>query len=299
MRLSKLRLSRLFLWAGSSSSYRQVCQKLTIIVLLLGCVLLFLTSIYAHKIEPDWLEVKQINLTLPHLDRAFTGYRIVQLTDLHVGDGISRAQLARIVKTVNDLHPDTIVLTGDYVTRSPIVHAELLTSTLAGMHARDISLAVLGNHDVWNFNSPAVSKSIVDAGVMLLENSVYTLRRDRAILSIAGVGDVWAGDAKLDRVLAQLPATGAAIMLAHEPDFADETAATGRFGLQLSGHSHGGQIRIPFFNKLPPYGRKYPIGRYQVGEMIQYTSRGVGSPGIHARFNCRPEISVFNLVASS
>ncbi len=261
--------------------------------------MLFLTSIYAHKIEPNWLEVTQINLTLPHLDRAFAGYRIVQLTDLHVGDGIDRAQLAKIVETVNDQQPDAIVLTGDYVTRSPIVHAELLTSTLAGLHAKDITLAVLGNHDVWNFNSPVVSKSIVDAGVTLLENTVYTLHRNGAILTIAGVGDVWAGQAKLDRVLAQLPATGAAIMLAHEPDFADETASTGRFGLQLSGHSHGGQIRIPFFHKLPPYGIKYPIGLYHVGEMIQYTNRGVGYPGIHARFNCRPEISVFNLVASS
>jgi uncharacterized protein len=267
----------------------------TIQVILATCVLLFLTSIYAHKIEPNWLEVKQIDITLPNLDRSFAGYRIVQLTDLHIGDGIDRAQLNKIVDTVNAQNPDLIVLTGDYITRKPQLQAKLLTSTLAGLHAREQTISVLGNHDVFDGNAPSVIQSILNAGVILLENTVYTAHRNGATLHIAGVGDVWAKLDRLDRVLAQLPATGAAIMLAHEPDFADETAATGRFGLQLSGHSHGGQVRIPVYRKYPPYGRKYPIGRYQVGDMIQYTSRGVGFPGIHARFNCRPEISVFNL----
>jgi uncharacterized protein len=268
-------------------------------VILTACVLLFLTSIYAHKIEPNWLDVKQISINLPNLDPAFVGYRIVQLTDLHVGDGINRAQLERIVDVVNAQKPDAIVLTGDYVSKKPERQAKLLTNTLAGFHARDRTLAVLGNHDAFDGNSPSVRRSIANSGITLLENTVYTVNRNGATLHIAGVGDVWYGAADLNRVLAQLPATGAAIMLAHEPDFADATAATGRFGLQLSGHSHGGQVRIPFMKKkYPYYGVKYPIGRYQVGDMIQYTSRGVGFPGVHARFNCRPEISVFNLVAS-
>jgi predicted MPP superfamily phosphohydrolase len=268
-------------------------------VILATCVLLFLTSIYAHKIEPNWLEVKQINISLPNLDREFVGYRIVQLTDLHVGDGISRAQLERIVDVANAQQPDAIVLTGDYISRKPELQAKLLTSTLAGLHARDRVLAVLGNHDAFDGNSPSVRRSIANSGVTLLENSIYTVNRNGATLHIAGVGDVWYGAANLPLVLAQLPDTGAAIMLAHEPDFADETAATGRFGLQLSGHSHGGQVRIPFMKKkYPHYAVKYPIGQYQVGEMIQYTNRGVGFPAVHARFNCRPEISVFNLVAS-
>jgi uncharacterized protein len=265
-------------------------------VILTTCILIFLTSIYAHKIEPNWLDVKQIRIDLPNLDPAFVGYRIVQLTDLHVGDGIDRSQLKRIVEVVNAQQPDLIVLTGDYVSKKPERHAKLLTNTLAGFRARDRTLAVLGNHDAFDGNSPSVRRSIANSGVTLLENTIYTANRNGATLHIAGVGDVWYGDANLPLVMAQLPPTGAAIMLAHEPDFADATAATGRFGLQLSGHSHGGQVRIPFMKKkYPYYGVKYPIGRYQVGDMIQYTSRGVGFPGVHARFNCRPEISVFNL----
>ena len=271
----------------------------------MGCVLIFATSIYVHKIEPNWLEITNNTIELPKLDRAFNGYRIVQITDLHAGDGIDRHQLERVVEAVNAQNPDLVVITGDHISRKPRQHIELL-DTLAKLHPRDGTFSVLGNHDVYNDPAP-IRVAIKQAGITLLENSIHTITRDRpnavpsrATLHLAGVGDVFAQQDKLDRVLAQLPATGAAIMLAHEPDFADETAATRRFGLQLSGHSHGGQIRIPFYaGYLPELARNYPIGRYQVGDMVQYTSRGIGMIKIHARFNCRPEISVFNLVSSS
>jgi uncharacterized protein len=269
-----------------------------LLVLLLGCALIFLGSIYVHKIEPNWLEVTHIDLNLPKLDRAFNGYRIVQITDLHAGDGIDRAQLERVVEAVNAQNPDLVVITGDHVSRLPRQHIELL-DTLAKLHPRDRTISILGNHDVFNDPTP-IRKAIEQAGITLLENTTYTVKRDLAELHIAGVGDVFAKQDKLDLVIAQLPPTGAAIMLAHEPDFADKTAATGRFGLQLSGHSHGGQIRIPFYGGyVPTLAEKYPLGRYQVGDMIQYTNRGIGMIKIYARFNCRPEISVFKLVASS
>jgi uncharacterized protein len=266
-------------------------------VLLMGCALIFLVSVYSHKIEPIWFEINQIDVTLPKLDRAFNGYRIVQISDLHAGDGIDRAQLEKVVAAVNAQNPDLVVITGDHVSRKPRQHIELL-DTLAQLHPRDRTISVLGNHDVYNDPEP-IRQAIQQAGVTLLENTVYTIERGGATLHIAGVGDVFAEQARLAEVLAQLPATGAAIMLAHEPDFADETAATGRFGLQLSGHSHGGQIRLPFYGGyVPEFARNYPIGRYQVEQMVQYTNKGIGTIKIYARFNCRPEISVFNLVAS-
>ena len=263
-------------------------------VLAIGCALIFAGSIYIHKIEPNWFEVSQIDISLPHLDRAFAGYRIVQISDLHAGDKIDRAQLEKVVAAVNEQKPDLVVITGDHVSRKPRQHVELL-DILAKLQPRDRTVAVLGNHDVYNDAEP-IRKALQAAKVTLLENTIFTLKRGDATLHIAGVGDVFAKEARLDRVLARLPVTGAAIMLAHEPDFADETAATGRFGLQLSGHSHGGQIRIPFYDGyLPELAQKYPIGRYQVGEMIQYTNRGIGTIKLYARFNCRPEISVFTL----
>ena len=121
-------------------------------------------------------------------------------------------------------------------------------------------------------------------------------RRGRAGLHLAGVDDVRAGAARLDDVLARLPPTGCAILLAHEPDFADTAAASGRFDLQLSGHSHGGQIVLPFIGApiLPRMGRKYPTGCYTVRNMALYTNRGLG---VIPRVNCRPEISVFTLLS--
>lgn len=264
-------------------------------VFLIGCAVIFSTSVYAHKLEPLWFEVNHIDIALPRLDRAFNGYRIVQISDLHAGDGIDRSQLERVVAAVNAEHPDLVVITGDHITRIPKQHLDLL-DTLAKLQPRDRTISILGNHDVYNDAAP-VRQAIKQAGITLLENNIYTLKRADATLHIAGVGDVFAKEDKLDLILAQLPTTGAAIMLAHEPDFADQTAATGRFGLQLSGHSHGGQIRIPFFaGYVPMLAEKYPLGRYQIGRMIQYTNRGIGLVKLYARFNCRPEISVFNLV---
>ena len=278
------------------SKFRYILVKV-IQIFLTVCALIFSTSVYAHKIEPIWFEVKHIDITLPQLDRAFNGYRIVQISDLHAGDGTDRSQLERVVAAVNAEHPDLVVITGDHVTRIPKQHLDLL-DTLAKLQPRDRTISILGNHDVHNDPAP-VRAAIRKAGITLLENSVYTLNRGQATLHIAGVGDVYFKQDKLDLILAQLPATGAAIILAHEPDFADKAAATGRFGLQLSGHSHGGQVRIPFFSGyVPTLAEKYPLGQYQIGNMIQYTNRGIGMVKLHARFNCRPEISVFNLNAS-
>ncbi|OQY86641.1 MAG: serine/threonine protein phosphatase, partial [Anaerolineae bacterium UTCFX3] len=88
-----------------------------------------------------------------------------------------------------------------------------------------------------------------------------------------------------------------AILLAHEPDFADVSAATGRFGLQISGHTHGGQVDIPLIGPpiLPEMGKKYPSGLYNVNGMLLYTNRGVGVTTVNARFNCRPEITIYIL----
>ena len=106
--------------------------------------------------------------------------------------------------------------------------------------------------------------------------------------------------ADLEIVLAQIPAQGEAILLAHEPDFADCSAGVGRFSLQISGHTHGGQVVFPMVGPplLPPGGRKYPIGRYQINGMVQYTNRGIGTTSIQVRLNCSPEITVFNLLAA-
>ena len=171
-------------------------------------------------------------------------------------------------------------------------------------------MAVLGNHDHMN-GAAAVRRALSKAGVADVSNGIRTLRRDGAALHLCGVDSVMEGYDRLDGVIAALDDAepGCAVLLAHEPDFADESAATGRFDLQLSGHSHGGQVRIPFlktpyvvpllsrlgFSFVPPLIYEYPSGLYEVGGMYQYTNRGLGVIYARFRLNCRPEVTVLTL----
>lgn len=251
---------------------------------------------WATAVEPHWDEVERLEMPLPRLDKAFDGYRIAQLSDIHLGDGMNRARLEGVVAQTNALGADLIVITGDFVSGDGPRWAKDLTGGLRDLRARDGVLAVLGNHDIWA-DARVIRRALRDAGIRELPNEVHVLRRGHAKTFIVGADDPWYGKARVAPIARALPQEGAAILLAHEPDFADVFCQLGRFDLQLSGHSHGGQVCAPFLGPihLPRYGQKYPRGQYQVGDMILYTNRGIGSSGIPVRFNCRPEISLFTL----
>jgi len=167
---------------------------------------------------------------------------------------------------------------------------------LKNLKPKDATVAVLGNHDHW-VGAKQIRSVMDESNIIELENDVYTLKRGKATLHIAGVDSITFEKHDLDAVLNKLPSSGPAILLAHEPDFADISAATGRFSLQLSGHSHGGQMVIPMFG-TPFRGsqfRKYPLGEYKVGKMVQYTNRGLGTNVFWIRINCPPEITILRL----
>lgn len=267
-----------------------------LVSLLLG-VLLFL---YARFVELGSVEVVYRRLVLSRLVPEFHGYRLVHISDIHMDEWMSPERLTRIVELVNAERPDAIAITGDFVSHSPRHFARALTRVLSTLRAEDAVVAVLGNHDHWT-DAACVRQVLREAGVVELNNTVHTLRRGGAMLHLAGVDCWWEHHARLDKVLAALPPEGAAVLLAHEPDFADLSAPTGRFDLQLSGHSHGGQVRLPLRGllALPKHSRKYPVGEYRVGSMVQYTNRGLGTAHPHprVRLNCRPEITVFTLLS--
>ncbi|WP_242046708.1 metallophosphoesterase [Cylindrospermum sp. FACHB-282] len=249
-------------------------------------------------IEPNWIEINSLQLTLPHLSPEFNGYRIVQISDLHRDKWMNQRRLQRVVRLVNQQKPDLVTITGDLITRNSPQFIPTLKVPLSQIAAKDQTVAILGNHDHEN-DSKAIIQTLAESGIVHIGNGVFTLHRGGAMLHIAGLDDLWKGTPRFDLVMQQLPDEGAAILLVHEPDFADTSAVTGRFDLQLSGHSHGGQVRLPFLKPLilPPLGEKYYVGRYQVGKMIQYTNRGLGMTAKHLRFGARPEITVFTLVA--
>ncbi len=266
---------------------------------------LFLAGIggfgYSTLVEPGWLDVVEVEIALSRLLPKLSGLRIAHLSDFHYGGWMNRNRLQQVIETVMVLAPDLVVITGDFVigrawNESAQALLAEMSEELSVLTDNYLTLAVLGNHDYWT-NADAVRGMLSASGVINISNDVYTLPDSDDQLHIAGVDDVWEGHDRLDVVINKLPKNGGAILLAHEPDFAEKSAKTGRFDLQLSGHTHGGQVVLPIIGPpiLPFLGKKYPSGLYRVGGMWQYTNRGVGMARMRIRFNCRPEITIFTL----
>jgi predicted MPP superfamily phosphohydrolase len=256
---------------------------------------------YGMWIEPARFEVENVSLKLKRLSPLLAGIRIAQLSDIHMGGWMNLERLQEVVKIVLDQGPDIVLLTGDFVVGHPFNKntQQALQDLIDGLSVLTETIptfAVLGNHDYWS-DATVVREMLATSGVIDLTNTVFTFPRNGVSLHLCGVDDVWEGDVRLDDVIADLDENTPAILLAHEPDFADTSAATGKFDLQISGHTHGGQIVLPFWGPpvLPYLGLKYPSGLYKVGEMYQYTNRGIGMGRISVRFNCPPEITLFTL----
>jgi predicted MPP superfamily phosphohydrolase len=219
-----------------------------------------------------------------------------------VGFEPTRCLLA-LVQLVNAEAPDLVTITGDFATysrfRSELRYVPGLATPLSRLRAPDGVIAVLGNHDHMT-DAAVVRRTLADGGVIELDNTVRTVRRGDAALHLCGVDSAHQDKDRLDRVLEKLPEGSTAILFAHEPDFADTSTATGRFDLQLSGHSHGGQVGLPLLRRpfLLRLSRKYPSGLHRIGGMLLYTNRGLGAHP-RLRFGCRPEISVLTLKSGS
>ena len=270
--------------------------KFGLVALLDSALIILGGTAYSRFIEPCWITTTFLELTLPGLHPNFDGYRIAQISDIHIGTWMTRKRLMEAVERTNLQTPDLVVVTGDFVHRAPENYADDLIDPLSKLTPKDGILAVLGNHDHWT-NPSLVREILMTTGIIDLSNRVHVLENRSTYLCIAGVDDIWERKDRLDIVLDVLPDESAAILLVHEPDYADFSAATGRFDLQLSGHTHGGQVVLPFLGPpiLPTHGRKYPSGLYQTRGMYHYTNRGIGMIDPAIRFNCRPEITIFNL----
>ena len=257
-------------------------------------------------IAPHIPVVENINIRLPRLPEAFHGFRIVLMGDMHFGPYIGKAQVERAVRLGLSLKPDLTILTGDFVSHplfernGPLGarHAEPCAQVLQQLKATPI-VSILGNHDHWN--DPDIVAEILDShGLQVLRNQSIPLERDGQRIWIAGVDDVYEDANDLDKALQGVPPTETKIVAVHEPDFADETARHS-IDLQVSGHSHGGQVRIPGYGApvLPRLGRKYPIGLNRVGNLQVYTNRGIGMVTPPVRLNCSPEVTLITLVGGT
>lgn len=254
---------------------------------------------YGASFEPNQLETTHLRIPLRSLPPAFDGLTVAQVSDLHLGRYTSARRVRQVVDAVMALRPELIVVTGDHVDRLSHGEAEVLAGELSRLSAQLGVYAILGNHDHWT-DADTVAGALVHAGLRLLRNARARLELEGQVLYLAGVDDVWERKHDLGRALDGLPPQACVVLLAHEPDLADEVARDGRVGLQLSGHSHGGQIVVPGLGPpvLPTLGQKYPSGLRQVREMWLYTNRGIGMVNPPFRLNCPPEITLLTLQAS-
>lgn len=251
---------------------------------------------YSTRLETEWLSVERVRIPLASLKSGLDGFTIVHLSDFHLFPHTRIEFIREAVVVANRLAPDLIALTGDFVL-DDVESIHELAPVISGLNARHGVFSVLGNHDLWK-GPRTVTNALEKAGIPVLTNRGVLLECNGQGLFVAGVDDAWSGKPDLTEALEGRPGGVPVVLLSHEPDPADQYCSDGRISLQLSGHSHGGQIRIPGLGApyLPPLARKYELGLYRVGDSWLYTNRGIGVT-VPFRFNCRPEITEFTLVA--
>jgi predicted MPP superfamily phosphohydrolase len=251
-----------------------------------------LVAAYALSQRP---RVRQVDVPIADLPPAFEGYRVAHVSDLHCGPFASGARVASWVAHVNRLQPDMVAATGDFIAGGG-AFVEALATALAGLRAPDGVFACMGNHDYFTDGEVLVG-ALERAGLSMLRNRGVTLRRDDASLYLAGVDDTWTSRDDLNRALAGKPEGVPVVLLAHDPALFP-SAALRQVDLTLSGHTHGGQVGIPFM------ARKWNLARvltpfttdlYAEGESLLYVNRGLGTTGPPVRLGVPPEIAVLTL----
>jgi predicted MPP superfamily phosphohydrolase len=260
----------------------------------------------AILLAPNRPRIVRQDFFLPRWPERMNGFTVALLSDFHYDSHFSIHPLRAAIAMVSRLHPDLIALTGDFVS-VPLVGddqkaafaAEPCARLLRQMTAPHGLWAVMGNHDDGT-DPEHVTRALQAENIRVLANHSEPIEQDGARFWLAGVNDVMSGTADLSKTIRVVPAGEAVVLLAHEPDFADE-AAQYPIDLQLSGHSHGGQIRIPFLPPLylPELAKKYVWGTYHVGPLMLHTSAGLGTVGVPMRLNCPPEITLLTLRRSA
>lgn len=249
------------------------------------------------EFNPKNIDLVEVDIALDKLGRNFQNYRILNISDIHLGQWINPEYLDDLIDYINTLNYDLIVLTGDYFSYNIESYDDALEKSLKKLKAEDGKFGILGNHDHW-MDADKVRRIFKTADIYDLSNDNVVLRKGDDKINLAGVDSCTVCADNLDKVLAKLEDDCPTILLAHEPDFALESSQTGKIDLQISGHSHGGQFIIPKFETTPfrgPNSTRYPVGLYKVNDMIQYTSKGLGTNSFRIRINCKPEITIITL----
>jgi|SRR5580658_6940884 uncharacterized protein len=279
-------------------------------------------ALYSSEIERHWIEVNERDVTLTGLPKVFDGMRIAQLSDIHLDEYTEPFFLRRVIDRVNRMEPDAIFLTGDFVTGDPF--PKRFSSTAFANRARMFSrgsawqcgdmlrelkcrqlYAVIGNHDVM-VGAKQVTEALTTNGIAMLRNSYLPIERGGGRFWLAGLDDPVEGkpnpDLAIPPSIRNVP-NEPVVLMCHAPDYVDFLRAhpAGKaVSLMLSGHTHGGQVRLPLVGPLdlPTWGKKYVEGWFRFGGLQLHVNRGIGTVGVPFRLNCPPEITLITLRAA-
>lgn len=254
----------------------------------------------AFCIEPSWLSVTRTRIDCPLLPPSLDGLRVGVLCDLHYKPDHDEELLETAVATLLAEKPDVITLPGDFIDHTPRVVAPLLR-ILSKLTAPHGVFASPGNHDGWNMDCEILRRAFEKCGISFLinQNSLIHVRGES--IAIAATDHIWLGKPDPKQTLKGIRRDTPVISLVHEPDFFDTMTELQPIALQISGHTHGGQCRIPIVGYAPArvaYGRNYLEGVYERASSRLFVSRGLGTTGIRVRFACPPEVAVLTLRAA-
>ena len=270
----------------------KVLKKILVWLILIISLLL----IYSLFIETNMLKVNEYKITTDKITQSFHGLKIVQFSDLHYGTSINKNNIDNIINKINYLKPDIVVFTGDLIdskTNLTKNDKEQLTNKLKTITATLGKYAVIGNHDINNKNYDNI---LFDADFKILKNDLDLIYyKDNTPILIYGVDDYLLGEPKLDKLDKKYDNLFK-ILLVHEPDYIKKI--DNNFDIILTGHSHGGQINIPFINKplyLPNGSKTYYKNYYKINDTELFVSNGIGTSIVPMRFNSIPSINLFRI----
>ena len=254
----------------------------------------YAVGVFAVFFRAQTVVVRREVASVSKLPTAFDGYRMVQLSDLHVGSLFRGARVRELAARVNQLSPDLVVLTGDYVTTGNRFHREV-AQALGELNARDGVLAVLGNHDNFGEREPLLT-AFAEVGIRVLHNDAAFIQRNGDELCVVGIDDTYTRKADVKLALERAQRVPE-LALVHDPRVFDELAEHG-VPLVLAGHTHWGQIGVPLVSRWFNLGRlifKQRTVTASVGASRLLVHPGIGTTGLPIRFGVAPAICVVEL----